>query len=132
MSTEKQKAVAKLIVENASLDKPLNGGELLESAGYSKPVTTYPARVLESTGVQEELEVMGFTIDSAKRVVSEIMHNDKVEPNARLKATDQVFKVRGAYAPEKKEIELSGTVNTQDPKHIAIAEKYEQEIKQQL
>ena len=35
------------------------------------------------------------------RVVSEIMLNGDLEPNARLKATDQVFKVRGSYAPVK-------------------------------
>jgi hypothetical protein len=29
------------------------------------------------------------------------MYNPKVDASARLKATDQVFKIHGSYAPEK-------------------------------
>jgi hypothetical protein len=35
------------------------------------------------------------------KVVDEIMNDKNVDPSARLKATDQVFKVRGTYAPER-------------------------------
>lgn len=101
MATTRQRRVAKLIIKNATLDKPLNGGEIVESSGYGVSMKKNPQVVLESEGVKEVLEESGFTEDNAKRVVSEIMLSEKVEPNARLKATDQVFKVQGTYAPEK-------------------------------
>jgi hypothetical protein len=101
MATVKQKKLAKLIVENATLDKPLNAGQMLEKVSYGK-ISKQPSRVLESAGVKEELEVLGFTEEAAMKVVEEIMNNQDVDPSARLKATDQVFKVRGTYAPEKK------------------------------
>ncbi len=101
MATQRQKRVAKLIIENATLDKPLNGAQIVEKSSYSKAVQIKPGQVLNSTGVKEELEVLGFTPDNAKKVVSEILNNIEVEPNARLKAADMTFKVHGTYAPEK-------------------------------
>ncbi len=66
--------------------------------------------------------------------VNDMGHTEIDEPDysVRHKYLDSAYKLKGSYAAEKKEIELSGTVNTQDPKAIAIAQKYEQEIKQQL
>jgi len=102
MGTIKQKRVAKLIIENTKLDKPLNGGEMLAKVGYAKSMHRAKVNdVLESEGVKEELEAQGFTEENAKKVVQSIMLNEKTEPNARLKATDQVFKVHGSYAPDR-------------------------------
>lgn len=100
-ATIKQERVAGLIIENASLDKPLNAGQILEKAGYNKNISKTPGKVINSRGVQEELEFAGFNERSAMKVVDEIMNDKNVDPSARLKATDQVFKVRGTYAPEK-------------------------------
>lgn len=111
MATQRQKKLAKVIVENSSLDKPLNAGEMLEKVGYSKSVSeSKPSDIIEAQGVQEELEVLGFTEENAMKVVKEIMLNSEVEPSARLKATDQVFKVKGSYAPEK--IKHSGEIGS--------------------
>lgn len=102
MATLRQKKLAKLIVENALSEKPLNAGQMLESVGYSKTMATAkPGEMLASKGVKKELEILGFTEEAAMSVVSEILNNKNVDPNARLKAADQVFKVRGTYAPEK-------------------------------
>lgn len=102
MPTIMQKNLAKEIIKNAKRKKPLNKGELLEKVGYSKnTLETKPTEVLEAQGVQEALEEYGFTEDNAKKVVSSILLNEKVEPNARIKAAQEVFKVRGSYAPEK-------------------------------
>ncbi len=107
MPTLKQKKVAELIVNNANLDKPLNGGEMLEKVRYSKGIQKQPSRVLQSEGVKEHLEVLGFSETNAKEVVSEIMLNPKVNPSDRLKATDQVFKVSGSYnTDEQKNINV--------------------------
>lgn len=102
MGTQKQKKIAKLIVENASLDKPLNGGEMLAKVSYSKGLQKQPSRILESEGVKEELALLGFTEDNAKSVVAEILLNPDADTNSRLKASDQIFKVHGTYAAEKK------------------------------
>lgn len=106
MATQKQKKIAKLLIENTTLDKPLNGGEMLEKVGYSEHLAKQPGRVLESEGVLEALHDYGFNEDNAKTVVSEILLNGDNEPNSRLKAADMVFKVTGSYAPEKKDLNV--------------------------
>jgi hypothetical protein len=105
-ATVKQKRIAELIIANSMLDKPLNGGQMLEKVGYSKGLQKYPSRILESEGVQQELEVAGFTERNAKQVVVEIMQNKEADNSSRLKATDQVFKVFGAYENENKNINI--------------------------
>src|SRR5258708_3260733 len=110
MATQKQKKVAKLIIDNIKLDKPLNGGEILEKTGYGPGTVKNPGDILNSDGVKEELKVLGFTEVNAKNVVSEIMLSDEAEHRDRLKAADMTFKVHGTYAPEKKQ--LSGEVKT--------------------
>lgn len=112
MATVKQKRVARLIIENTKLAQPLTGAQMLAKVSYSKGIQTQPSRVLESEGVQEELKAQGFTEENAMNVVTEIMLNGDVDPGARLKATDQVFKVRGTYAPEKK-LNLNLEVNSE-------------------
>lgn len=133
MPTQRQKKVAELIIQNATLDKPLNGREMLAKVSYSKGIQIQPSRILESPGVIEALEIAGFNPNAAKSVVAEIMHDINNEPNSRLKAADQVFKVHGSYAAEKREIDIKGEiVNIIDPKIIALAEKYEEELKKNL
>lgn len=80
---------------------------MLVKVGYSKNVAeAKPKDILGSEGVQEELKALGFTEDNAKKVVESIMLNEDVDASARLKATDQVFKVHGSYAPERKDVKL--------------------------
>ena len=101
MATVKQKRVAELIVKNAGLDKPLNGGELVANSGYGVSMRKNPQVILESEGVKEALEEFGFTEDNAKRVVSEILLDPKQKGETRINAAKEVFKVQGSYAPEK-------------------------------
>lgn len=101
MPTVKQKRAAKLIIENSKLNNPKTGGEIVESSGYGVSMKKNPQVVLNSEGVKEALEESGFTEENAKKVVESIMLNERVEPNARLKASDMVFKVHGSYAPDK-------------------------------
>lgn len=98
MPTIRQKKLAEIIVENATLDKPLNKGEMLSKVGYAPNVAKHrPSAIMESEGVIEALEDLGFTETNAKKVVSEIMLNEAIDPTTRLRATDQVFKVHGSY-----------------------------------
>lgn len=102
MGTIRQKKLAQAIVENLKAKKPKNMQGLVESGGYSRTVAlAKPGFIIEQKGVQEELIALGFNEDTAKKVVQEIMMDLTVDPSARLKATDQVFKVQGSYAPEK-------------------------------
>lgn len=101
MATLKQKALAKEIVANATREKPKTAGELLEIVGYSKETAEgAPGRTIEQAGVQEELVVLGFSVERAKSVVGEILDDADKQPKDRLKAADMVFKVHGAYVPE--------------------------------
>lgn len=103
MSTLLQQNLAQNIVKNLKRKKPLNKKELVVLGGYSQTVAeAKPNAIIEQKGVQEALEEYGFTEDNAKKVVSQILLNERVEPNARLKAASEVFKVKGTYAPEKK------------------------------
>ena len=102
MATLKQKRLANNIVENATKDDPLNKRELLVSAGYSEITAgANPQRIIEQEGVQEELNHLGFNESTAKEVVGEILLDETVEPQHRLKAADMVFDVHGSYAPDK-------------------------------
>lgn len=132
MGTQKQKKVAKLIVENSKLDKPLNGGEILEKTGYAPGVIKNPSDILKSAGVKEELRILGFDEETAKTVVGQILKNDDTDPSTRLRAADQVFKVFGTYAAEKKEINVQGNIDVKDKRAIELGNKYEEELKQSL
>lgn len=112
MATTKQKKLAKVIIENAVIDSPLNAGQMLEKVGYSKSVAkAKSADIINSEGVQEALSDYGFNPDNAKMVVAEILLDPETEKNTRISAAKEVFKVFGEYAPEKK---LVGTFNLND------------------
>ena len=130
-ATPRQKKVAGLLIENANLDKPLNGGEILQKAGYNENLSRHPAKVIESIGVQEELESSGFTESNAKTIVSEIMLNPDAKDADRLKAGDMVFKVTGTYAPEKKAV-VNLHIDATNKEAQDIADKYEEELKGKL
>lgn len=112
MPTIRQKKLAKVIVENAKLDKPLNAGEMLVKVGYSKNVAeAKPTEIINSEGVQQALSDLGFTESNAAKVVHSIMMDDKVDPSTRLKATDQVFKVVGSYVSDKMDKSTNNVFN---------------------
>lgn len=102
MATIRQKKLAKKIVKNLSIEKPLNKLELVASVGYSKMSAEKKAtEIIESKGVKKELEILGFTSENAKSVVSELLNNPYEESAIRLNAAKEVFKVFGDYAAEK-------------------------------
>lgn len=102
MPTIKQKKVAEKIKENVLLDKPLNGGEIVESSGYGKSMRLYPGRILESDGVKEELKRLGFSIEAADEVIWNLLHKSERE-EIKIKASQEIYKRMGGYAPEKSE-----------------------------
>lgn len=56
---------------------------------------------LRKPKIQEELRKLGFDSNNAKRVISEILNDETIEPKDRIKAAENVFKVHGDYAAEK-------------------------------
>jgi hypothetical protein len=133
MPTQRQKRVAKLIIENATLDKPLTGGEMLANVSYSAGLQKQPSRILESEGVREALNDYGFSEDNAKRVVAGILNEPKAANKDRLKASELVFKVHGTFAPEKS-INLNANVDmsTAPTETQEIAREYEEKLKAKL
>lgn len=101
MPTTRQKRVAKLIIENATLDKPLTGGEIVENSGYGVSMKKNPQVILGSEGVKEALNDYGFNEDNAKKVVAKILLKEDAQDKDRLKAADMVFDVHGSKAPQK-------------------------------
>lgn len=121
MASIRQRRVAKLIIENAKSVNPITDIEILKRSNYSTSTAeTKSTKIIASNGVQEVLKESGFTEENAKKVVQSIMLNERTDPNARLKATDQVFKVQGSYAPEKS-VNLNVEVSTEKQKVATAA-----------
>lgn len=135
MSTIRQKNLANNIVNNLKRKNPLNKAELVVSSGYSETTADrHTSAVFEQKGLQDELKVLGFDENTAKGVVSEIMLDNKVDANARLKATDQVFKVEGSYAPDRStSVNLNiGSRNMANPELESIRVRFLEELKTKL
>lgn len=133
--TAKQRKIAKLLIENETLDKPLNKMQMLEKVGYAKSMQTAKANdVIESEGVKEALNDYGFNEHNAKLVVAEILLNSDNEPNSRLKAADMTFKVFGSYAAEKStSLNLTVEARLDDKDDLnAIREEFDKKLKAKL
>lgn len=78
--------------------------------------------------MKEALKDFGFSEENAKRVVGQILNNDSHDPNARLKAADQVFKVHGSYAPDK-HLNVNVDIEKPNPELEALADKLDAILK---
>lgn len=100
MSTELQKNLAPEIVKNATRKRPKTKQQMLEKVGYAPSVARAKANeILGSKGVLEELNNLGFDVESAKKVGKHILTHGKEEN--KVKIIQEIFKVTGEYAPEK-------------------------------
>lgn len=101
MATIRQKKTAQRIVDNFSENKPLNKKDLLVSIGYAETTARKEAKtILESKGVQEELSILGFSIEEADKVIANLLKNGEKE-ETKIKAAQEIYKRLSAYAPEK-------------------------------
>ena len=102
ISTLRQRKVAKTIVDAIRSGETPTGKAVLKSANYAQSVIdTHSTKIIESEGVQKALKDYGFTEDNAKKVVASILLSKKSRDENKLKASEQIFKVHGSYAPEK-------------------------------
>lgn len=100
MASVRQNRVAQEIIKNAKRHKPISKGEIVRRAGYTMAQSKAPKAILESKGVKDELEDMGFTVAGADKVVGRILYRGKKE-ETRIKAAQEVYKRHGAYAHEE-------------------------------
>lgn len=56
---------------------------------------------LQKPSIQTELTKLGFDENNAKQVIGDILDNTEERSENRIKAAQEVFKVKGTYAPEK-------------------------------
>jgi len=89
MATLRQRKAFKNIVENGGIVS-----KAMRDAGYSDKTAKTPQKLTESVAYQEN-----FNIPKAKETIGNILINGR-ESN-KLKAAQEIFKVEGAYAPEK-------------------------------
>lgn len=132
MPTIKQRKVAKKLVEAMQSEEPITAGQILESSGYKHGSIVNPKQILEGQGVKEELANLGFSIDAADSVVTEILHGGQKE-ESRLKAADMVYKRLAGYAPERS---IALKADLKDLKGsealLELKEKYEEELRTKL
>lgn len=91
-TTKQQKAIDILVGSGGKITPT----EAMRQAEYAVATYNTPQKLTESKAYLEN-----FNVPKAKETVAEIMTDKSNDANARLKATDQVFKVEGAYAPDK-------------------------------
>ena len=116
MPSERQKKLARELINNQKRQKPENITTLTEKVGYSKETArAKQKRTVEAKGTKQALADLGFTEEGAKKVVEEIMYKGKDEN--RLKAADMNFKIHGSYAPEKKQLEIN-KINQLSPEEL--------------
>ena len=121
MATQRQKKLAKAIVENAVAEKPKTAQALLENVGYATNTAEVKSKeIIESKGVQDEIKTLAAQIPDDllverhlellnKREVYKIGHgedteyemSDQPETAAVSKGLEMAYKLKGSYAPEK-------------------------------
>lgn len=95
--TEKQKKAFDLILENIGTK-----GEAILEAGYTKSVSETPSLVTKSKGYIELMNQYGLDDDSLAKKHKQLLNCGKEEIEA--KNLDMAYKLKGHYAPEKKQI----------------------------
>lgn len=133
MPNPRQRKLAKELVDNVLSAHPLTTKQILvDRVGYKLNTVESKAKsVLEHPGLKQAVDDLGFTEEAAKGVVASILHGSENDM-ARLKAAEQIFKVHGSYAPEKHESKNLNVNVVVDPRSEKIAQKYEDELRQEL
>lgn len=132
MATFRQKAAAKETVKIITGESELKTSkELLAKCSYGKGLQKQPNRVLESKGYLETLDKYlpdDYLADKHTELI-----NDK-ESAIRIKALDLAYKVKGSYAPEKKQsVNLNLNTELKNSKQSReLIDEYEQKLQNML
>lgn len=65
-------------------------------------------------------------------LLNKIDKEGEIDVQAVKAGLDMGYKIKGTYAPEKKDVTFEGIVNTRDPKNVALAERFEKELKDNI
>lgn len=95
--TIRQRRLAKGIADAIERGEIVSAGKLAKLSGYSKNIQEHPSVALEAEGTKQALQEYGFTLEGAKKVTAEILHDKRKRPADRLNAADKIFRVFGAY-----------------------------------
>ena len=94
----------RLILENNSLPIEARRSKLtlLIEAGYPEEKARMLADILVEGGKETILPKRGFDENSAKKVISDIAHDENNKPDVRLKAAEDMLKILGVFKePDK-------------------------------
>lgn len=130
--TIRQRKAARLIADTAlGVTGFKTDAEIVRAAGYAQSVEQVPDKVLNTSGVIEALDELGFTSENAKKVVQKILNSEEAEHRDRLKAADMVFKVKGDYVADQnaKENNANPIIYAKIEQHIY---NFENEVKKAL
>lgn len=134
VSTIKQRKLARKIIEITNKGEAPTKEALLRSVGYSVASSQGHAQeIIESEGVQNALDEYGFTEENAKKVLASILNSptvfEMVTPDNQIRAAQEVFKVRGSYAPAKSETKaLNIDVKIDNSETEKLRQEYEQKL----
>lgn len=134
MATERQKKLAKELIENQKRDKPDNITTLTEKVGYSKETArTKQKRTVEAKGTKEALKELGFDEESAKSYIKKVLNNPDSQ-KVGLDAVKEIFKVCGSYAPEKHKVEqeIEITDNELHEEDKELLREYKQRFRENI
>ena len=127
MGTIKQQKTAKAMVEGEATNKQ----SMLEKVGYSKGIAKSPSRVLESKGFLEEFDKL---VPDKKLTKKHNQLLEDVKSEIQIKALDLAYKVKGSYAPDKKQtvsLNLNAELkNSQESRDLVT--EYEDKVKEML
>lgn len=141
MPTIIQKKLAKALAETMLSSEKKTKAEIVESCGYTGTTLKNPKQVIDTKGVQEELEKLlpdylitekHLELLNKKEIVvnkdSGIIYTG--QPHSDVKgALDMAYKVKGSYAPTKTEnlnLNLSKEIT---PKEEEIAKKANDDLR---
>lgn len=122
--TPRQRRAARIMADIAMGKRPdiKNQGDIIVEAGYAATNKEQPKRLLNTTGVEIALADNGFSPETAKNVVKQILEDSKAMHKDRLKAADMVFKVHGTYAAEK-HVSLNVDATVDNERLLELAER---------
>lgn len=121
--TERQRRVAKMLIENEKAEKPKTQTQILRDAGYAEATAaTKPGIVVASPGVRKALAEWGFTPERVNHVLNEALDakqgawfkgeyhtSDEADHKVRLAATSTLGDFAGIkkYQVEQRSVNVN-------------------------
>jgi hypothetical protein len=102
MNQKKKPTIKQLKAFDKIMENHGNVSSAMREVGYSEATAKNPKNLTRSQGFKELLDLVGLDDDSLSRKHQELLNcSDK---QIELRALDMAYKLKGNYAPEKKEV----------------------------